>query len=177
MYSRLLAACVFTYLGLCAVSSVGYARCQTVTFSQQGAWDAYGGPCDNDSKMCGISTSGKGAFFGIKYFSGDNYFTVQLGDESWRIKDGAKQQVTMEIDDYGKWSVVGNGFHFGNGTAGLEFQVPRNRLDQFMSEFRQGGRMAVRFPGADSVSSWNVSLYGSDFISSSFLNCIKTILR
>lgn len=125
--------------------------------------------------MCGVSTSGTNIYFGIKYFSEDDYFVVQLGNSTWRIQRGAKQQIIMEIDNYGGWSAVGNGMRFRDGDAGLEFRIPRNRLDAFMSEFRRGERMVVRFPGAGNMSSWALSLRGSDYISNSFLDCIRAM--
>jgi hypothetical protein len=162
-------------LWLCAVGSAAYAQCQTTTFAREGVWRAYGGPCNDGTKMCGIATQGQGKYFGIKFFSGDNYFTVQLGADSWRIRDGATQRVMLEIDNYGPWSATATGMHFSDGDAGLEFRVPGSSLDQFMSEFRQGRGMAVRFPGARDVAGWTVRLEGSNNISSSFLSCIRAM--
>jgi hypothetical protein len=172
---RLSVAAGFTLCWAHCPAAVAASCHTTVTFAQQGVWSAYGGPCDGGSAMCGVSTKGTGKFFGLKYFKGDDTFTIQLGASDWRIKNGAEQSVTMEIDDNGTWSAVATGFHFSDGDAGLEFSIRKGQLGQFIQEFEHGEELLIRFPGARDVSDWSASLTGSARITDSFLNCIRAM--
>jgi len=175
MYLRVLAAAAFVLFAFVGYAPKAEAACHIVVFSNAGVWKAYGGPCDSGPKMCGVSTSGEGKFFGLKYFQHDNTFTIQLGSNQWSIKNGAKQSVTMKIDQNTEWTAVGTGFHFDDGDPGLQFEIKSNQLDTFMKEFSTGNQLVVRFPGAREVTDWVASLDGSDKISESFVNCIKAM--
>jgi len=175
MLIRIGVAAALAVFGLCAHGSTAAASCKIVTFAQEGVWHAYGGPCENGPPMCGVATSGTGKFFGLKYFRGDQTVTIQLGAGDWKIKDGAKQAVTMEIDNYDVWSATATGFHFDDGDAGLEYQIRTDQLNEFIREFRGGDELILRFPGANDVEAWNTSLRGSDRISTSFISCIQAM--
>jgi hypothetical protein len=175
MYVRVLLATILIASGLCVHGHAAQASCRVVTFSQQGVWRAYGGPCDDGTSMCGVSTSGTGKFFGLKYFKGDDTVTIQLGSGDWSIKNGAKQSVTMQIDSYDEWNATATGFHFEDRDAGLEYQIRQKQLDEFVREFRDGDHLVIDFPGAQGVEGWSASLDGSDKITDSFLNCIKAM--
>src|ERR1700730_15521503 len=86
-----------------AAGSSAYADCQTTVFDRSGAWRAFGGQCDDGRQKCGVSTSGTGKYFSLDYFNGDNTLTVQLGARDWRVKNGVKTGVTMQVDDASPW--------------------------------------------------------------------------
>ena len=67
-----LAACV----GLLAAPM---AAAQTNTIATAGYWKAFAGKSNNGIPLCGMSASGKGLFFSIKVYKGDDDMTVQLG--------------------------------------------------------------------------------------------------
>ena len=170
MKSRLVSAGVAGLM----LALVGSANAEVQTFAREGSWQAYGGTSDNGRALCGVSSSGTGKYFGLKYFNGDNTLTIQLGSNEWRVKDGAKQRVRMQIDNNSQWDAVGTAFHFGDGDAGLEFEIRSNQLETFMTEFRGGNTLFIRFPETD-VSDWRASLDGSDTISDSFVRCVKAL--
>jgi hypothetical protein len=153
---------------------LAYAECQTTVFDRSGAWRAFGGKCDDGRQKCGVSTSGTGKYFSIDYFNGDNTLTVQLGAREWRVKNGVRTAVTMQVDDASPWRAVGTGMHFSDGDAGLWFEIDSNQLDRFLDEFRGGDELVVRFPDSD-VSDWRASLSGSGRVSESFLRCIRAM--
>jgi hypothetical protein len=159
---------------VCAAGSSAYADCQTTVFDRAGAWRAFGGRCDDGRQKCGISTSGTGKYFSIDFFNSDNTLTVQLGSSDWRVKNGDKNQITMQIDDEAPWRATGTGMHFSDGDAGLWFEINRSQLDRFMDEFRGGDQLIVRFPDSD-VSDWRASLSGTSRVSDSFVRCIRAI--
>jgi hypothetical protein len=155
-------------------SSAAYADCQTTVFDRAGAWRAFGGRCDDGRQKCGVSTSGSGKYFSLDFFNGDNTLTAQLGSADWRVNNGDKIPVTMQIDRQSPWRATGTGMHFSDGDAGLWFEIDRNQLDRFMDEFRNGGELIVRFPDSD-VPHWRASLAGTRRVSDSFSRCIHAI--
>jgi hypothetical protein len=157
-----------------AAGSSAYADCQTAVFDRSGAWRAFGGTCDDGRQKCGVSTSGAGKYFSIDYFNGDNTLTVQLGSSDWRVNNGDKTRITMQIDNGSSWRATGTGMHFSDGDAGLWFEIDRNQLDRFMEDFRVGDQLIVRFPDSD-VSDWRASLSGTNRVSNSFGRCIRAI--
>ena len=154
--------------------SSAYADCQTTVFDRSGAWRAFGGKCDDGRQKCGVSTIGAGKYFSIDYFNGDNTLTVQLGSSDWRVKNGDKTRIMMQIDNGSPWRATGTGMHFSDGDAGLWFEIDRNQLDRFMDDFRAGDQLIVRFPDSD-VSDWRASLSGTNRVSDSFGRCIRAI--
>ena len=53
------------------------------------------------------TTSGVGKYFSLDFFNGDNTLTVQLGARDWRVKNGGKTRVTMQVDGEAPWGAVG----------------------------------------------------------------------
>jgi hypothetical protein len=150
------------------------ARADVETIKRAGAWEAFGGTSNSGRPVCGVSSTGAGKYFGLKYFSGERTLTIQLGSKDWRIKNGATQNVMMQIDTESPWQAVATGMHFSDGDAGLEFNIRRKEVDKFMAEFRDGNQLFVRFPGS-SVTDWRANLDGSDVISDTFLGCLKAM--
>lgn len=148
------------------------ANARVFNIDQQGAWTAFAGTADNGQRLCGISTTGTGKYFGLKYYKGDETLTIQLGAKVWIIRDGGRQRVTLKIGDHSPWSATATGFHFADGDAGLQFGIRADQLAQFMSEFSGSNVIYVRFPNSD-VSDWRGSLDGGRAISESLLRCIR----
>jgi hypothetical protein len=157
---------------LCLYPQLGDAAVQTL--QRAGAWEAFGGTSNNGTPVCGMSSSGTGKYFGIKFFAGAQTLTIQLGSSEWRIKNGAKQRVIMRFDTESPWNATATGMHFNDGDAGLEFDINRNQLDQFMREYRNSGQIVVSFPDSD-VTSWQGSLAGTDRVSDAFVRCIRAL--
>jgi hypothetical protein len=155
--------------GLCLVASSASADVRVL--AQVGDWQAYGGSANDGRAVCGLSTSGSGKYFSVKYFYGNSTFTIQMGSDGWKIANGGRQKLTMRFDGNAPWSATGAGFHFNNGQAGLELTVNKDQLRGFMSEFRASNVLRVTFDGA-SVAGWFVSLAGTNAVSQVFAQCI-----
>ncbi len=151
--------------------AAGAASANVRVLAQVGDWQAYGGTATNGTRMCGVSTSGEGKYFSVKYFYGDATFTIQLGSNGWRIGNGAKQRMTMRFDNNQPWRATGTGFHFSNGQAALELSVAKDQLRAFLGEFRASNALRVAFDGG-AVSGWWVSLAGTSAVSQVFVRCI-----
>ena len=63
-----------------------------------GGWEAFNGTTTKGKPVCGMSSSPKDQYFGLKHFSGDTTFTIQIGKSSWRIENGSKQKLTMRLE-------------------------------------------------------------------------------
>jgi hypothetical protein len=131
-------------LGAPLTASWAQAKVQVIT--KTGAWQVFGGTTDTGRPVCGISSTLPGSYFGLKYFSNDPTFTIQLGSSKWKIENGAKQKVVMRFDRRSPWSAVGTGMHFGDGDAGIEFNINRKQLPLFIREFRLSTQLRVEFP-------------------------------
>jgi hypothetical protein len=161
-------------LALWAGSSAGHAACQTTNLAKQGVWEAFGGPCDSGKAKCGMATKGPGKYFSVNYFQGDPSMQIQLGASDWRLRDGTKMKVVIEVDRKGPWQANGTAFHFSDGDAGLWFNIQKDQIPQFIMEIRNGNRMVVRFPDGD-MADWNGGMSGSDSVADAFLNCIRAM--
>jgi len=152
------------------------ARAETSLITRSGAWQAFGGTTSSGRPVCGVSQSVGERYFGLKYFSGDSTFTIQLGARSLRIENGARQKLQMILDGNRPWNATGAGMHFNDGDGGLEFTISRNELDQFAVEFRNSSSLRVQFSGPDAAE-WSLSLAGSNAVTVAFLQCIEGLTR
>jgi hypothetical protein len=152
------------------------AAAETSLITRAGAWQAFGGTTTSGRPVCGVSQSAGERYFGLKYYSGDSTFTIQMGAKSWHIENGAKQKLQMILDGNRPWTATGTGMHFNDGDAGLEFTISRNELDQFSAEFRSSSSLRVQLSGSDSAE-WSLSLAGSNAVTGAFLQCIEGLTR
>src|SRR5579872_6138525 len=100
--------------------SAGRGTADTHVLARTGAWQAFGGTTEDGQPVCGISSSGAGKYFGLKYFAGDNTLTIQLGNNAWTLKNKIKVKVRMQFDNNSPWNATGTGMHFSGGDAGLQ---------------------------------------------------------
>ncbi len=148
------------------------AHASVRTFARAGTWQAFGGTANNGTPLCGMSSRGNGLWFGVKYFKGNNGFTIQLSSKRWTLKRGVKVNVSMQFDNQAPWSASATGFHMTNGNAALEFSVPRNKLGLWLREFRNAATLVVGFPNQKSISDWRVGLSGTTTVSAYMISCI-----
>ncbi|MBM3649350.1 MAG: hypothetical protein FJX11_16325 [Alphaproteobacteria bacterium] len=148
------------------------AVAQTNTIATAGYWKAFAGKSNSGTPLCGMSATGKGLFFSIKVYRGDDDMTVQLGSERWKIKDGAKQKVVMRFDREAPWRATATGFHFRDGDAGLEFSVKTKNLESFLKDFAKSQKLRIEFEGSD-VDGWTADLTGTAAVTVAFGNCVE----
>jgi hypothetical protein len=151
------------------------AAAETSLITRAGDWQAFGGTTSGGRPVCGVSQSASDHYFGLKFFSGDSTFTVQMGAKSWRLENGAQQKLQMILDSNRPWNVTGTGMHFNDGDAGLEFTINRAELDQFAVEFRGSSTLRVQF--SSDAAEWSLSLAGSNAVTGAFLQCIEGLTR
>jgi len=151
------------------------AHADTRTIARAGAWEAFGGTTTQGRPLCGVSTTTTdGRYVGVKMFQGNETFTIQVGWKQWTIKDGAKQDVHMMMDGNPRWRASASGMHFGDGDAGLEFNVASSQLLDFVRQFTDSNRLLLQFPGGG-AQDWAISLAGTTAVSTAFSNCIGNL--
>ncbi len=158
-----------------ALALISPALAEVVVFARAGAWEAFGGRTEDGKRLCGISTSGQGMWLGVKYFRGDDGFTVQFSSTDWKVKDGEKVKLTMRFDRLSPWSGAATGFHMSDGDAALELEIPADKLTPWLREFRQSNTLLVAFPEAPDVADWKVSLAGTTAITDRLIACMDAM--
>ncbi len=150
-------------------------RADTSILARAGNWEAFGGTTTQGKPVCGVSqTMDDGRYVSVKFFNGDDTFTLQIGWKQWRIKDGDKQAIHMTLDSNALWKATATGFHFNDGDAGLEFTIIARELDEFVREFRNSSVMRLQFPGSG-AQDWSVSLSGTSTVSDAFDRCRRNL--
>src|SRR5471032_2154087 len=67
---------------LFGAASPAAAEVQTLAKAQ--SWEAFGGTTDAGRGVCGISASPGGRYFGLKFYAGNDRFTIQMGEPDWK---------------------------------------------------------------------------------------------
>lgn len=171
---RFAAAALAVLLGAAplAVMPAAPAQAEVSTLARAGSWQAFGGRSDDGKPLCGMSTRGKGMWFGVKYFKNDKGFTIQLSSDDWKLNNGAKIKTTMRFDRESPWTATATGFHMSDGDAALEFEVPIDKLRLWLSEFRAANTLIIGFPN-DKVQDWRVDLSGTTAVSNTMVACME----
>ena len=149
------------------------ALSETEVLARSGNWEAFGGTTDTGRPVCGISAEIEGRYFGLKLFSGNDTFTVQMGTSEWKLDDGAEIELAMHYDANSPWRATGTVMHFSDGDAGLEFRINRDELERFQEEFRTGSELQIKF--MDVLPNWQLSLQGAGELDGAFQTCIKNL--
>ena len=139
-----------------------------------GSWEAFGGTTTTGVAVCGVSRSVDNSYFGLKLYSGDDSFTIQVAAKAWKIDDKAKINVILTFDAQSSWNGPSTGMHFSDGDAGLEFTVKKSQIDLFMTEFRSSNQLRIRFENTG-IADWVLSLTGSNAVSEAFLKCNRSL--
>jgi hypothetical protein len=161
-------------LALLLGSAAGTAAAQTRTIGVFGAWEAFGGATTDGRPVCGVSSSfPDGRYFGIKYWRGQDRFTVQLIKPSWQIPAGTRVPLAVQFDQQAPWTATASGFP-ATTTAGafIEFTVPFARLENFLREFRLANTASVNFQSGNEPA-WRLTLSGSNAASQALDECVR----
>src|ERR1700686_4866663 len=95
----------------CVMLAAGSSFADTEVLAHAGAWQAFGGTTNSGRGVCGMSSTDGGKYFGLKYFSGEDTLTVQLGNSQWTVKDKIKVKVMLRFDQETAWNAVAIGMH------------------------------------------------------------------
>jgi hypothetical protein len=157
-------------LGLAAASET--AAAETKTLATSGSWEAFGGTTPQGRGVCGISAEVAKRYFGVKFYAGNDTFTIQLGTPEWAVTKGEKVGVTMQLDSNPVWRAGATAFNFEDGDAGLQYHINRAELDNFAREFRNSSLLKLRFEN-NRLAPWTLGLQGTMAVNGAFQTCIR----
>jgi hypothetical protein len=136
-----------------------------------GSWKAFEGRSDDGTAICGLSSDTGGRYFAMKRYAGYDTITIQIGAHAWKLPEGEKVEMNMRYDANPGWVAKGTVIHFGDGDAGLEFDVGQPELVRFRSEFRNSNVLRITFNGA--LPDWQVDLGGTSAVETVFQDCMR----
>jgi hypothetical protein len=149
---------------------------ETVTFERAGGWEAFGGRSYEGRKLCGVSVSGGGRWFSIKYFEGNAHLTVQLSKDTWKVRNGIQIDLLMHFDNESPWGARATTFHTNSGDAALQFTISSQQIRQWITEFRDSYVLYVRFPNSN-VEDWQADLTGTPQIADAMIRCLLAMSK
>jgi hypothetical protein len=144
------------------------AEAQTKVLATHGVWSAFGGFVENGDQVCGVISSGQeGRTFTIKYFRSDDHLTVQIFKESWKIPRGTEVKLRIVLGGASPWHVTADGV-----ANKVEFDVPRQSVNGFISEFRLANRGEIHFLEGNE-GGWTMNLTGSNAAVGVMVQCMQ----
>jgi hypothetical protein len=161
-------------IGAAALSAVclatAAAHAEVKVTASAGGWEAFGGTTSSGLPVCGISKDLTEKYFGVKLFSGNDTFTVQLSDKEWNLEKGTKYDITMRFDQNKVWRATGVGFLFNDGDPGIEYTIQRQELGEFTKEFGGSSGLVLHLaqPGKQD---WTIDLTGVKDVKTAFETC------
>ncbi len=163
-------AIVFGFSLLLVNASVALAEMRAI--ASAGAWNAYGGRTRSGEASCALATSlsgGRSIF--LQLFEGErDRLVIRHVRDSWRIPDGTRIPISMQIDGFPPWAATA----LGSGNEARS-TVTLASIGDFETEFRRGLTMRIVFREGNEPS-WTVSLAGTNAVMNAFVACIRAIL-
>ena len=157
------------FLSILSLAPLG-AWSQTRTIGTFGSWRTFGGAAEDGTQVCGVITSGgEGRTFTIKYFEGTGYLAVQIFKDHWKIPDGQTIRIRIAMGSYTPWDITAQ----GAGNA-IQFNVPAEKIKEFISEFRLAPNGSIRFLDGNE-GSWSMNLSGSNAAVGLMVECMRQL--
>lgn len=138
--------------------------CLVSTSAVAGDWKAVGSIAKGHA-VCGLSSTVEGKRFELRYVSGAQSFTVEIGRADWHIK-GVTHEAMLRFDGHAPWTVT---------LAKGSFTLPVESLGRFVTEFRDSNTFSVLVRAAPPTG-WAASLTGSGAAGDDFLQCSRELL-
>jgi hypothetical protein len=157
-------------VALSLVAFASAASAETKSLQRAGSWEAFGGTTTNGRGVCGVSAEVSKHYFGVKFYAGNDTFTIQLGTGQWTAENGEKVALTMQLDNNPIWRATGTIFHFEDGDTGLQYSVKRDELDNFVREFRTSSVLKLDYKGR--FPPWTMGLEGTMAVYGAFQTCV-----
>jgi hypothetical protein len=151
----------------------GPAGADMTVYYHAGGWDAFSGPGENGTPVCGVGSTNPAdnRSFSLRFQIGGENVTFQAKKPTWRMPAGTLLPVVVQIGLNAPFSMMGA----GNGQV-VEWSVDSKAIQTFDAQFRQAGSMTVTFPLGDEPP-WTVALNGSTAISNAFGRCVTDQTR
>jgi hypothetical protein len=150
------------------------AFAQTHTTGRFAAWETFEGRSSQGRYLCGMVTRGQGKSLMIKHFQNDDFFTIQVFNDDWRVPRVTEVAVALRL---------GNQFNSGRlrgeahpaippVSAVVEVSIPYEGSGGFWTAFRWANVGYLDFLTGNE-GSWSISLTGSNAATLQHLRCIE----
>jgi hypothetical protein len=156
-----------------APAAAPQGKSEIKTLAKAGGWEAFGGVTGGGQAVCGLSIETRKSWFSLKYFKGDKFLTVQLGDSEWSAKPGDKVTVSMRFDDGKPWRAEATAFKLDEETA-LEFNVDADNVGDWMTDFKDSDKLRIVFVDTK-VPSWTADLDGTREVGEAMEDCVEAM--
>lgn len=152
-----------------SIASASAGKADFKVIYHHGAWTTLSGVSSDDTPMCVVADTGRNWFFAYKYEAGYNFIMGQLFKKSWSIPKGTQIPITIRVDNYGPWTVNGN----GNGSEIL-WQIRGDAISKFTAQFKIGEQLTITFETGNEPP-WHLSLDGSYGATDTMVSCIRNV--
>ncbi|HEX3399774.1 MAG TPA: hypothetical protein VHT74_05565 [Acetobacteraceae bacterium] len=161
------AASLFTVL------FAGAASADMTVYYHVGSWDAFSGPGDNGTQVCGIGSTNPvdNRSLSLRFQIGGDTVTLQAKKPTWSIPAGTQLPVVMQIGLETPWNLQG----VGNGQV-VEWALDRAAMESFDAQFRRANSMSLSFPTGNEPP-WTIGLNGSTAVSNAFGRCVTDLTQ
>jgi hypothetical protein len=146
----------------------------SATLETRGHWSSFVARTPDNTFICGIDVidPNDGRHMMIKWFQRSSRITFHVSHPRWNITTGRRINVEFQVEGHSAWAA--NAFTAGPST--LEWVIESDSIARFENQFRYGHRMFLRFPGTGE-NYWVVSLYGTNAIVNSLVECMRSVGR
>lgn len=128
-------------------------------------WKAVGS-LEKGRSVCGLSSTVEGRRFELRYASGAESFTVEIGRADWHVPKAASHEALLRFDGHAPWTVT---------LAKGVFTLPAESLGTFVAEFRDSNTMSVLVRTVPPTG-WAAGLTGSGVAGDAFLDCSRELM-
>jgi hypothetical protein len=170
-------------VALLACASTAHAGLQKV--GQFGDWQTFAGISnDNTTAMCVAGLTGPSRSLYVNYQQDKDIAAVQLYKEGWKIPQGTKIEIVLQVDQAPPMRLIAIGGH--NSTTGQDFlQAPIGASDiweatgkpmitELMSMIGDGNTVRFYFPSGNEKP-WEGSLNGSRAAMVNLSQCVTYV--
>jgi hypothetical protein len=154
---------------LMATTSLAHAK--MLQWNSSGYWNNYAGTVEDGTPSCAMGIKGTDRSLMVKYFGADKAYSVQVFKNTWRIPEGTEVTVEFGFDSDSFGTTTGIGLT-RERLGAVQFDIDDDSIGDFMSEFRSGKKMWLKFPDGNETD-WFAMLNGSKKAADAFGYCVS----
>jgi hypothetical protein len=162
------------YLATAAIALLMTTAAHAMKEIRSGSWTAYGGLSHSGTPTCGMTVTGGGRDFHIKYQPvGDgNAIYFQMFKNTWRFSEGNEVPLVLGFDKNEMLKATGTTFSTKNSGSSVEFFIRGELIGDFLREFGEATKMWIKFE-AGNEEPWIADMVGSRNAMQMFKGCVS----
>lgn len=141
---------------------------------RSGSWTAYGGLSNSGTPTCGMTVTGGGRDFHIKYqpVGEGNAIFFQMFKRTWRFGAGNEVPLVLGFDKNEMLKATATTFNVKDAGSSVEFFIRDKLIGDFLQEFGEADKMWIRFD-AGNEEPWIADMVGSRNAMQMFKGCVS----